>query len=328
MSPEDRNAVLLVSADFALIEALKPPLEAGGAGVETAMSPEAAFEALARKPMLVLLDVEWPGMPPGQFMAAATGLGCAPNLPVALISDAVDEEWLDWLSHGILEDVIPRDPGCPQQAFRVRAALLRRRQLRELEELRKFATANTQTDPLTGVYHRSALLSMLFRETDRVQRLKTSLCLLLFDIDDFGHWNARLGAESCDALLCQVAGRSARVLRSYDLIGRMGEDEFLAVLPGCSMVDAVLLAERLRAEVFAAAFRVVAGETVRLSACFGIASSGGRSPVVVLREAEQALQVAKKAGPESIQCFTQKLGAAPAPVAFLSAASGDELLAW
>jgi hypothetical protein len=72
----------------------------------------------------------------------------------------------------------------------------------------------------------------------------------------------------------------------------------------------------------------VDGESIRLSACFGIASSHGRSPVVVLREAEEALLVAKAAGPESIQCFDGPHQPAPAPVAFFSPSTGDELLAW
>ncbi|HWT65754.1 MAG TPA: hypothetical protein VN151_06535, partial [Terracidiphilus sp.] len=71
----------------------------------------------------------------------------------------------------------------------------------------------------------------------------------------------------------------------------------------------------------------IADEVVRLSACFGISTSDGRSPVVVLREAEMSLQAAKLTGPESIQCFTGNAQAG-LPVTFLSASSGDRLLAW
>jgi diguanylate cyclase (GGDEF)-like protein len=171
------------------------------------------------------------------------------------------------------------------------------------------------------------MLSMIFRETDRVQRMNSSLCMILFDIDDFGHWNSRLGTDACDDLLCQIVTRTTRLLRSYDILGRPGMDEFLIALPGCSSVNAVMLAERLRVDVFCSPFRVN-GDAVRLSACFGIAASGGRSPVVVLREAEQALLVAKSAGPESIQCAGDFPEPCAAPVAFLSSTSGDELLAW
>ena len=153
------------------------------------------------------------------------------------------------------------------------------------------------------------------------------MCLVLFDIDDFGHWNSRLGADACDELLCQVASRTAALLRSYDVLGRPGMDEFLVALPACTPANGMMLAERLRTEVFSTPFRV-AEEAIRLSACFGIAVSHGRSPVVVLREAERALDHAKAGGPESIQCFSSLPQASSSPVTFLSGSSGDELLAW
>jgi len=79
--------------------------------------------------------------------------------------------------------------------------------------------------------------------------------------------------------------------------------------------------------VFSEPFRM-GGESIRLSACFGVASSMGRSPVVVLREAEQALQWAKEEGPETIEFFGDNDRPAHAPVTYLSSSNGDELLAW
>ncbi len=197
----------------------------------------------------------------------------------------------------------------------------------ELETLRDVALHNAQLDHLTGVYNRKTLLAMLFRETDRVQRSQSEMCLVLFDIDDFGHWNSRLGVDACDELLCQVASRTAAMLRSYDVLGRPGMDEFLIALPLCAPLNAMSLAERLHTAVFSTPFHV-SGEVIRLSACFSIAVSQGRSPMVVLREAEKALEWAKAAGPESIQCFGSAPQSLSPPVRFLSATSGDELLGW
>jgi diguanylate cyclase len=104
-------------------------------------------------------------------------------------------------------------------------------------------------------------------------------------------------------------------------------DEFLLVLPGCSADNALMLAERIRVDIFCAPYHV-GGQTIRLSACFGIAASHGRSPVVVLREAEQALQSARTTGPESIQSYGDFPHPSDAPVSFLSSSSDDELLAW
>ncbi len=320
---------LLASHEPALLAAIEPVLAASGANVEIFLSAEAALPALtlAHPPSLALLDVNLPGMAMGQLLAAARAEAIGRRFPIVLISDTVTQEWIDRLAEGVIDDLVP---GATEPAFlrlRLEAVVRNQRRSRELDLLREAATLNAQTDHLTGIFNRETMLSMLFRETDRVQRMKSSLCMILFDIDDFGHWNSRLGPDACDDLLCQVVARTTRLLRSYDLLGRVGKDEFLLALPGCSSVNAVMLAERLRVDVFCAPFRV-AGEAIRLSACFGIASSMGRSPVVVLREAEQALLTAKAAGPESIQCVGDCPQPNAAPVAFLSPSSGDELLAW
>jgi diguanylate cyclase (GGDEF)-like protein len=324
---------LLASPEPALLAAIEPALLASGARVEIVLTPEAALASIdsPQPPTLALLDASLSGMESNmeisRLVAAVRATENGNRLPIVLISDTVVPEWSDRLADGVIDDLIPRAAEPAYWQLRLDQALRAHRRSRELETLREAAALNAQIDRLTGIYNRETILSMLFRETDRVQRMKSSLCIVLLDIDDFGHWNSRLGSGACDELLCQVVGRTTRLLRSYDLLGRPGMDEFLVLLPGCSPVSAFMLAERLRIEVFCSPFRV-AGESIRLSACFGIASSLGRSPVVVLREAEQALQWAKAAGPESIQCFDGNQNSVPAPVTFLSPTSGDELLAW
>lgn len=323
------QTILLATAEMELIQRIQPLFVAAGARVETAPTAEAALVAIngARSgvlPDLALLDATLPGNLQ-HILAAVRAEG--QQFPVVLISDTVTQDWTAYLESGLIDDLILR--GAEPDYWQIRAglALRSRRYLRELAEMRENEVRNAQIDRMTGVYNREALLSMLFRETDRVQRMKTAMSLVIFDVDDFGHWNTRLGMDACDELLCQVVQRAGRLLRSYDLLGRTGKDEFLIALPGCAAPNAITLAERLRLEVFSSPYRS-GGESVRLSACFGIAQSHGRSPVVVLREAEQALANAKIAGPESIQIYGVPARPAPAPVTFLSEASGDELLAW
>lgn len=329
MLAQSAPTFLLASPDPILLAALEPALSVDGASVEVVLSAETALPALtsAHAPTLALIDVRLPGMEMGQLLAAARAEATGRRFPIILIADSVTQEWIDRLAEGVIDDLASRSAGAAFLRIRVEAVLREHRRLRELEMLREAAALNAQTDHLTGVYNRETMLSMLFRETDRVQRMKNSLCMILFDIDDFGHWNERLGTEACDELLCQVVARTTRLLRSYDLMGRAGKDEFLVALPGCSTVNAVMMAERLRMDVFSAPYRVN-GDAIRLSACFGISSSLGRSPVVVLRDAEQALHLAKETGPESIQCAGDFPQPAAPPVAFLSPTSGDELLAW
>jgi two-component system, cell cycle response regulator len=324
---------LLASPDSALLAAIEPVLLGSGSHVEVVLSLEAALASItgSEPAALALLDTRLPAMDPRmnmeRLLAAARAEDSARPLPIVLISDTVTQDWIDRLAEGVIDDIILRNVEIPYWRVRIEMVLRNRHKSHELETFREAAALNAQMDHLTGVYNRETILSMLFRETDRVQRMNSALSLILLDIDDFGHWNSRLGNDTCDDLLCQVAGRLTRLLRSYDLLGRPGKDEFLLALPGCSPVNAVMLAERIRVEVFSAPFRIT-GESIRLSACFGIASSRGRSPVVVLREAEQALQWARTGGPESIQCFGDSPHSSDGPVTFLCSSSGDELLAW
>jgi diguanylate cyclase (GGDEF)-like protein len=291
---------------------VEPVLTSKNAHVPVVLSAQAALDAMLAPdaPHAVLLDARLPALDLGRLLAALR-VDAAPRFPIVLFSDTVSEELNDRLAEGVLDDLFPTTIEPAQLSVRIDSVMRAHDRIREIEMLRN---ALARGDRLTGAYTRDAILSMLFRETDRVQRMNTSLCLILLDIDDFTHWNGHLGSLSCDLLLVQVAGRVRDLLRSYDLLGRVGKDEFLAGLPGCSAVNAVLLAERIRNQAFGAPFHV-GGASIRLTACFGVVASHGRSPVVVLREAEDALRVAREGGPETIQFAAARSDdwSAPAP---------------
>jgi two-component system, cell cycle response regulator len=324
---------VLASSDPALLSAIEPLLLALGAQVQIELSLEGAIALLAvpNPPTLALIDATLPGLDPrmniDRLLAAVSADNRANRPSIVLISDSATQNWIDRLAEGIVDDLILHTAESSYWRIRIEMVLRNRHKSRELETFREAAAMNAQMNQLTGVYNRESVLTMLFRETDRVQRVSSALSLVVLDIDDFGHWNSGLGNDACDDLLCQVAGRISRLLRSYDLLGRVSKDEFLIALPGCNAVSATMFSERIRAGVFSAPFRVGC-EPVRLSACIGIASSRGRSPVVVLREAEQALQCARNAGPGTIECFGDCPQPEAAPVTFPSLTPGDELLAW
>lgn len=163
-------------------------------------------------------------------------------------------------------------------------------------------------DPLTGAWRREAMLDLLFQETDRVQRLRTPASLLLMDIDRFTDLNLRCGFAMGDKLLPLLTSRLRNQLRSYDMIGRFGEDEFLFTLPGCVAQHAEQQAERLRQAIARRAF-TVDGMDLRITASFGVAESLGRSPLIVLREAERALASAKLRGRNCVSVYDTVDGA-------------------
>jgi two-component system, cell cycle response regulator len=146
---------------------------------------------------------------------------------------------------------------------------------------------------------RNELIAALFRETDRAQRMKTGLAVILCGIDDWENWESRLDEQTLKDAVGEITTRIVRLLRCYDLVGRYGDGEFALVLPGCNSFKACSMAERLS---FVFRLELAAGnDEMRFTACFGVAGSGGRSPVVVLRNAENALRNARTRGSGSVE---------------------------
>jgi diguanylate cyclase (GGDEF)-like protein len=143
-------------------------------------------------------------------------------------------------------------------------------------ELRKMATF----DQLTGLPNRRAVIAHLDEAIERraaalnrlaelpnrrvddaierQQAISDHLTVLFLDLDGFKSINDTLGHEAGDELLCAVAQRLTAMMRSGDLVGRMGGDEFVAVLERLSPQDTADLATRLEAEI-SRPFRLAAG---------------------------------------------------------------------
>ena len=157
-------------------------------------------------------------------------------------------------------------------------------------------------DALTGFLNRETMIGELFRETDRIQRMGGVLSFMLIEIEGFAEIRTEYGSENADRLLRYIAGRLRRYLRTYDLIARQEENEFLIALPGCIPADALLLANRIRTVLFHHPVELDA-KSVTLSASFGIAQSKGRSPLTVLLEARHAMNEALLAGGDCVFVF-------------------------
>ncbi len=101
-------------------------------------------------------------------------------------------------------------------------------------------------DPLTALWNRGAILDLLQRETQRRQRNSASLGVMMIDLDHFKQINDTHGHLIGDIVLREVARRLRAAIRPYDYIGRYGGEEFLILVPSCTVVDLVASAERLR----------------------------------------------------------------------------------
>ncbi len=151
-------------------------------------------------------------------------------------------------------------------------------------------------DGLTGLWNRASVLDALCREKARSVRDQVPVGVLMLDLDGFKKLNDRFGHLAGDAVLREVARRMQIALRPYDTVGRFGGEEFLVVLPACDQERAALLAERLRAAI--ANRPMSTGEVnVAVTISAGVTSMlGDEEPLHLVRKADDALLVAKRAG--------------------------------
>ncbi len=127
------------------------------------------------------------------------------------------------------------------------------------------------TDPLTGLPNVRHLLNQAAQELARSRRDESSMALILVDLNGFKLINDTYGHRAGDAALRQVAHSLQQSLRSYDICARYGGDEFVAVLPGCDVNDALSKAATLRASVAALEFQPKSA-IVPLSISVGVAT--------------------------------------------------------
>ncbi|MFK7886513.1 MAG: diguanylate cyclase [Gammaproteobacteria bacterium] len=154
-----------------------------------------------------------------------------------------------------------------------------------------------ETDPLTGILNRRAVMARGRRAFRKHRSLGEPLAILFIDIDHFKQVNDKFGHDAGDAALKVVAEVCGDCLREDDFIGRFGGEEFLAVLPGASAKEAELVAERLRVVIEEAQIEYE-GQTVRITVSVGIAELTDKFADLdtMLRAADRALYRAKREG--------------------------------
>jgi two-component system cell cycle response regulator len=135
------------------------------------------------------------------------------------------------------------------------------------EEMRQLA----ETDALTGVYNRRALMEKLEQEMDRAARYAARLTALMIDIDNFKQINDTHGLLVGDTVLKQLATLLRRELRSVDIVARYGGEEFVVLLPETTTPESRNFAERLLRRVATHEFGEE-GNRVRVTISIGMAS--------------------------------------------------------
>ena len=169
------------------------------------------------------------------------------------------------------------------------------------EELRlardALETAATR-DSLTGLWNRRSILELLKRDMARAQREEKPLAAIMIDIDYFKRINDRIGHPAGDKVLTEVTNRVAATLRSADILGRIGGEEFLIILYPADDQTAIEVMERARLACKADPVVVDSGEfdvTISLGAAV-VDDFEDVDLAVILKTADHALYRAKEGG--------------------------------
>jgi diguanylate cyclase (GGDEF)-like protein len=152
-------------------------------------------------------------------------------------------------------------------------------------------------DPLTEVFNRRALLEAGRRILGRMAWDRQPVSVLMFDLDHFKKINDRFGHAVGDRALQTFATTAAARLRATDILGRLGGEEFAAILPATSLISAGVAAERVRAAFEEAAAEI---DGLPIGGTVSIGAAATEDPNVgidmLLADADKALYAAKAAG--------------------------------
>jgi len=299
--PAPPAPVVLVADDSMLIRAVVcEQLAAQGFSVVEAADGEQAVQTTReRLPDLVLLDVDMPVRNGHDVLVALRDAEATSDIPVVFLTGRVNvADAAEGLRLGAYDYL--RKPVEPVELIARVGSALRIKALQDELRRRNADLARTsRTDALTGLYNRRHLDELVAAYEGRSVRHNTPLGVIIVDIDLFKRVNDTWGHETGDDCLRVVASTLAGTMRSGEMIGRWGGEEFLALLPDASIDAAGAVAERMRRAVHAAAFTTPDGlEHVTISA--GCAAGVGGAHTL-LQTADAALYSAKAAGRNTVR---------------------------
>ncbi|MGB4346777.1 MAG: diguanylate cyclase [Burkholderiaceae bacterium] len=158
------------------------------------------------------------------------------------------------------------------------------------------------TDPLTQISNRGHFLELATDEFARSRRYGHPFSVWMMDIDHFKNVNDTHGHQSGDLALLQVVQTSQQALRDWDILGRMGGEEFAVLLPETEIAQAQTVAERLRNAVANTSVNIGNAHSVQLTISIGVAAACKEDTDVamLLDRADQALYEAKHSGRDRV----------------------------
>ncbi|MBU2873181.1 diguanylate cyclase [Marinobacter salexigens] len=271
--------VMIVDDDKELLEHYRLVLSSGGLQVRALDDPSRLLSELADfRPDILLMDVQM-GQYDGPVLARMLRFQSEwLSLPIIFFSSEEDRDLqLDVLARG--GDDFVTKPVSDQ--FLVRTARIRCYRARQLDKL-------VSLDSLTGLLKHALAKTELNREHARCARYGHSSVVAMLDLDHFKQVNDSYGHGTGDVVIKALSNLLRHRLRSTDIIGRYGGEEFVLVMPECVMNEAVEILEALCQDFARLVFNAESAE-------FSVTFSAGVAALNAYETGEQAIEAADKA---------------------------------
>jgi two-component system cell cycle response regulator len=221
------------------------------------------------------------------------------STPILMVAEDDD---LERVAHGLeigAHDYIMRPVDRNEFLARCRTQIRRKRFQDRLRANYEISLSMALTDPLTGLYNRRYLEVHLQKLLDNNESRRKPIGLLMLDIDHFKQVNDTYGHSVGDEVLKEYSQRLVNNVRSFDLVARLGGEEFVVILPDVTETRAQYISERLRTEIGNTSFscNVPEGKLDITTSIGGtLIESGGISFIEALKGADNALYEAKHSG--------------------------------
>jgi putative two-component system response regulator len=318
ITAEPLSRVLVVDDDPTVRAVLSNFLNAHGVDCVTAADGRSAMELFVKhRPRLVISDWEMPGIDGLELCRQVRTQTDGNHVHFIMLTMHAEEADLSKAFDAGVDDFLAKPFNGAAMMARLRAGL---RAVALYDEISQRHQGSTQlneqltnlnqrleklaiTDDLTGLYNRRQAMHRLEEHWSMCDRHHRPMSVISIDVDHFKQINDLRGHNVGDVVLRGVAELLRQCVRSTDTVCRIGGEEFLLVLPCQTMQEAEVCAERCRQTIEQKQFGE-GEQLVRATISAGIACRRAdmHSCADLLREADEALYAAKRAGRNTIRC--------------------------
>jgi diguanylate cyclase (GGDEF)-like protein len=298
----DKNySILAVDDAKDTLMLLEFDLAEEGYQVLTSASGEKAIALLkSEKIDLILLDMYMPGMSGLDVLKQLKFHPEYKHIPIIMLSASDDEDQVVSALELGADDYVIKPYIAKVLLARMKTSIRLMEKTIELERLAK-------TDYLTKLKNKGGFEELAIKAISQANREKQPILMAMLDIDLFKHVNDRYGHEAGDTVLVEFSRRVSECFRDYDIIGRVGGEEFAICMPNISLENAFNACERFRSiiENESITIQQANGDLLPLFITVSIGLSEGKPEGIelesLLREADTNLYAAKNSGRNNVK---------------------------